>query len=146
MRKINTLLLLILAVSTFSHQALWAQGGSCATATPFCTNGAGAGFSFSNVTGSATAQSGPSYGCLCNTAWQVRPSWFLMKTTAAGTHTYTLSQSNGDVDFVAWGPFSSPNNCGNLVGSCNSSCSDAVHPTCSGGIADCSSSPAAIES
>lgn len=129
MRRKNTLLLLILAVFALSHQVLWAQGGTCATATPFCT-APGNTFSFTNVvgssTGSSTGGSGANFNCLGSSP---RPSWFVVKSSAAGPMNFRISQTNGDVDFIAWGPYSSMGVCGSGLQT----------------VADCSYSTAATE-
>ncbi|MCW3086386.1 MAG: hypothetical protein JWP12_3752 [Bacteroidetes bacterium] len=115
----------------------YSQGGNnCSSAVPFCGN-----VSFPNNV-STTAQTGPSYGCLTT---RPNPEWFIIKTTAAGTMNFTISQSTAggsgiDVDFIAWGPYSSTSNiCNSLTGSCSGDHS------CSGNIEDCSYSTAAVE-
>jgi gliding motility-associated-like protein len=124
------------AILFLSSGNLFSQGSSCANATAFCGNS-----SFANNT-STTSQSGPSYGCLGS---QPNPAWFFIKTTGTGPMNYTINQVNGggtgiDVDFIAWGPFTSmANACNNLTGSCFSD------HDCTGLIEDCSYSTAAVE-
>ena len=116
MNKINTFLI-VLSLLIFNGQKIWAQGATCANATPFCT-AVGTPFSYPNVHNGSTGQSGPSYGCVST---QPDPNWFYLESTSAGTFNFTISQSNGDVDFVAWGPFSTaafPAACNNLNGGC----------------------------
>ena len=114
----------------------YSQGNNCASAIPFCGN-----VTFPNNT-HTTAQTGPSYGCLTT---RPNPEWFIIKTTAAGTMTFNISQTSTggsgiDVDFIAWGPFSSTANiCNSLTGSCSGD------HNCSGNIEDCSYSTAAVE-
>lgn len=133
MKRILFFFSAILLLSTGSANA---QGSNCASATPFCGSS-----SFPNNT-STTSQSGPSYGCLLT---QPNPAWFFIKTTAAGSMVYNISQVNGsgtgiDVDFIAWGPFSSmANACTSLTGSCT------TNHACSGNIEDCGYSAAAVE-
>jgi gliding motility-associated-like protein len=131
------LLVLILAIA--STGLSYSQGNTCATATPFCGSAC-----FPNNT-TTTAPAGPSYGCLGS---EPNPEWFFIKTTAAGTMTFTITQKSGsctsgsgeDVDFVCWGPFASMTNaCSSLTGSCTGDHS------CSGQIEDCSYSTAATE-
>jgi gliding motility-associated-like protein len=123
------------AIILFSG-TVFSQGSNCASATPFCGN-----VTFPNNT-STSAQSGPSYGCLGS---EPNPAWFIIKTTANGTMTFNISQATGggsaiDVDFIAWGPYSSTNNiCNALTGSCSGD------HNCSGNIEDCSYNPAAVE-
>jgi hypothetical protein len=122
-----------------------AQGTMCSTATPFCT-AIGTPFTYQNVTGTVTAQAGPDYGCLLS---QPRPSWFYIKSSAAGAMTFSLTQStspggapNIDVDFIAYGPYSTAafaTACSNLTGGCVSD------HNCAGNTEDCSYDPAATE-
>lgn len=133
------MLLVAQATETFS------QGATCATATPFCT-AIGTPFTFPNST-NTTSPAGPSYGCLTT---RPNPSWFFLQTTAAGTMNFTISQVTGggsgiDVDFIAWGPFSSMVNvCNNLTGSCSPG-GTALPQTCTGNIEDCSYSTLSVE-
>jgi len=136
------MLLIAQATKTF------AQGPTCASATPFCT-AVGTPFSFQNAT-NTSAPSGPNYACLAS---QPNPEWFFFQTTAAGTMNFTISQVNTsgtgiDVDYIAYGPFSSMvNACNSLTGSCSpgSTCYTCVPQTCSGNIAACSYSTASVE-
>ncbi len=93
----------------------YAQGNNCNQATAFCDAPGGSGVTFPNNT-NTTAPSGPNYGCLFT---QPNPAFFFIKTSAAGTMDFTISQvrNNGtpiDVDFIAWGPFT------NYATMCNS--------------------------
>ncbi|MDQ3047160.1 MAG: hypothetical protein M3R27_06395, partial [Bacteroidota bacterium] len=123
-------LLLFTALFLFV-QSGFSQGNNCASATPFCT-AVGSPFSFPNNT-TTTAEVGPDYGCLFT---QPNPAWFLINTTTAGTMNFNLSQVNGsgtgiDVDFIAYGPFTTTVNiCNNLTAA---------------NIEDCSYSAAAVE-
>ncbi len=143
MKKIYAILLLVLAINWSS----FGQGATCATATPFCT-AVGTPFSFPNST-NTTAQTGPNYGCLGS---EPNPAWFYLQTTAAGTMTFNISQTSSggsgiDVDFIAYGPFSSMvNACGSLTGSCSPGTADIeANQTCTGNIEDCSYSTADVE-
>lgn len=131
--------LLILSLIVISITLSFSQGNNCTSATPFCGNAC-----FPNST-STTAPVGPSYGCLGS---EPNPAWFFVKTTAAGTMTFNLSQnvsgclsgSGIDVDFICWGPFTSMTNaCNTLTGSC------VADHNCSGLIEDCSYSTSATE-
>ncbi len=114
------LLKLILLIIFFVDSAfLFSQGNTCQQATPFCT-AVGTPFVYPNVNNGSVAQVGPNYGCLLQ---RPDPSWFIIKTSAAGVMTFSLSQTvnaNGtggglDVDFIAWGPFlSQTGNCASL--------------------------------
>ena len=117
---IKQLFKIILFVSVLINKnQLYAQGNTCGQATPFCT-GVGTPFVYPNVHNGSVAQTGPNYGCLGS---RPDPSWFYLKTSAAGVMTFSLSQTvnaNGtggglDVDYIAWGPFASQTgNCGSL--------------------------------
>jgi gliding motility-associated-like protein len=128
--------LLFFALLMFISGGIFSQGNNCASATAFCGSA-----TFPNNT-ATTSAAGPSYGCLTT---QPNPAWFFIKTTAAGAMTYNISQvSSGgsgiDVDFVAWGPFSSMTGaCSSLTGSCSGD------HACSGNIEDCSYSTASVE-
>jgi gliding motility-associated-like protein len=113
------------AVLLLSSGKVQAQGSNCASATPFCGN-----TSFPNNT-STTSQSGPNYGCLLT---QPNPAWFFIKSTAAGTMNFNISQVNTggagiDVDFIAWGPFGSMTNACNNLGGSAADCSYSPAPT-----------------
>jgi len=129
-------ILFFFAFIVVSSGSIFAQGSNCASATPFCGSA-----TFANNT-STVSQSGPSYGCLST---QPNPAWFFVKTTGAGNMVYNISQvsTSGtgiDVDFIAWGPFSSmANACNTLTGSCTG------NHACSGNIEDCGYSTAAVE-
>lgn len=129
-------ILFFFAATILFSGTIMSQGSDCSSATPFCGN-----VTFPNNT-ATTAQAGPSYGCLGS---QPNPAWFIIKTTAAGNMIFNISQTSGggsaiDVDFIAWGPFSSTANiCNSLTGSCSGD------HACSGNIEDCSYDPAATE-
>lgn len=121
--------ILYLIIVVFASQNLISQnipgGATCVNASPLCYE-SGSSYIFENVTkGSA----GSGIACLADTPG---PAWFYFKIDNAGTLEFEISQgedndNNGqidpgsgiDVDFVAWGPFSSPTgNCGNLDNQC----------------------------
>jgi hypothetical protein len=131
----KTYLLIFTITLSLIKISLFAQGNLCSQATPFCT-AVGTQFTFPNLIGGSTAQMGPNYGCLSS---QPNPSWFFIQSSAAGLMTFNISQyanANGtgaalDVDFIAYGPFSTSASCSNLTNANN--------------IEDCSYSGAAIE-
>jgi len=101
------------------------NNGLCADATPFCTS---SGSTYPAGVNTGTAESGPNYGCL---GTQPNPAWFYMKILTGGDLHITETNSNNiDVDFILWGPFTSP--------TCGASLS-------AGKIIDCSYSPVATE-
>jgi len=141
--------LLFIFLFLAATSGLFSQGNSCLQATPFCEAVGGPGVTFPNNTNTTAPPSGtsgasPQYGCLGS---QPNPSYFFIKTTAAGTMDFNISQVNTsgigiDVDFVAWGPFSSFSTmCNNLTGSCGG----LFTVTCSGNIEDCSFSSSSTE-
>ena len=100
----RALLLLVALGASASQAALRAD--TCATAKPFCT---GVSYSFPSST-NGTAESGPDYGCLGS---QPNPSWYYLKIGTSGNIVIGIDQvdDNGvprDVDFICWGPFTSP--------------------------------------
>jgi len=101
-------------------------GSDCATADPFCT---GVGYTFPAST-STTSQTGPAYGCLST---QPNPAWYYMQVATSGTITIDIAGTGGfDVDFICWGPFTSP----------TAPCGAGLT---SGSIIDCSYSSSATE-
>ncbi|MCE3229548.1 MAG: hypothetical protein K0S32_4099 [Bacteroidetes bacterium] len=108
MKKI-IILLLVLAGFNLTSQT------SCANAQPFCAGGT-SGLTFPASTGIGSAQPGPNYGCLATTP---NPAWYYLQINQSGNLDILIQGQIGsgpgqDVDFIAWGPFSS------LAGICNS--------------------------
>lgn len=132
-------ILLFFVLALLNLNVALSQGNSCAGAVPFCGNAC-----FPNNTATAPTP-GPAYGCLLTAP---NPSWFFIRTTAAGIMTFNIDQnttgcnsgSGIDVDFICWGPFANMTSaCANLTGSCTGD------HNCSGNIEDCSYSIAAVE-
>jgi gliding motility-associated-like protein len=99
------LLLLTVTLCMFGNYAK-AQGGDCNTADPFCT---GVTYTFPAST-TTTAPTGPNYGCLGS---EPNPAFYYLQIANSGTLTIDISQvdasgSGQDVDFICWGPFTSP--------------------------------------
>lgn len=93
---------LILILSLVYMNEAFAQGPDCGSADPFCTS-QGATFPASTST---TAQSGADYGCLGS---QPNPAWYYLQIATAGNIDITLSNSASvDIDFICWGPYTSP--------------------------------------
>ena len=65
---------------------------------------------------------GPDYGCLF---WHPNTSWYYFQVSTTGTITIGIAGTGGgDVDFICWGPFTSPTgNCGNLTAANTVDCS-----------------------
>jgi gliding motility-associated-like protein len=123
MKKLLSLLVLF---TVFSSE-VFSQSTNCQEPDPFCT---GSGTTFPAVTGGGTAIQGPAYGCL---ATQPNPSWFYLKVANSGNLNLQISSTPSlDIDFIAWGPFSS------LTGVCPTQLTAQ-------NIVDCSYSSAPIE-
>ena len=119
------LLLVILFMLTLLAKNASAQGADCATADPFCT-ASGATFPASTST---VAPVGPNYGCLGS---QPNPAFYFLNIATSGSLTLNISSSAGvDIDFIAWGPFTSP----------GAACASGL----TGSAVDCSYSTAAVE-
>ena len=61
------------------------QGGTCATAEPFCT---GTTYTFPNST-NTTAEAGVNYGCLGS---QPNPAWYYLQIANSGNISLNISQ------------------------------------------------------
>lgn len=93
-------LLLFLFIYQISN--LFSQSADCITATPFCTTSSTTYPALQNT----TAPAGSYYGCLGS---QPNPAWFYCKGINPGGLTINLSNSaNVDIDYICWGPFTSP--------------------------------------
>ncbi|MFY7669540.1 PKD domain-containing protein, partial [Tenacibaculum sp. MEBiC06402] len=117
---------IILVLICFLSVHLIAQDGAttCDMAEPMCSDNAGVKI-FNNVTNiPSTGQ----IGCLATTP---NPAWFFIRVQSSGNLNFRIIQSSNfdasgnasgvpiDVDFVAWGPFASPDsNCSNLANNC----------------------------
>ena len=84
----------------------WAQSSSsafCSSAVGVCSSSS---YSFPAGVNAGTAVSGPNYGCLKT---QPNPAWFFLQMQNSGSMTFTMSSSpSRDIDYVIWGPFTSP--------------------------------------
>lgn len=122
------LLLFVFIIFCFTIN-IFSQGGDCTTADPFCT---GVTYTFPAST-TTTAPVGPNYGCL---GTQPNPAFYYVQIATPGTLIIDISQqtaagSGTDVDFICWGPFTSP----------SAGCASGL----SGSAVDCSYSTAATE-
>lgn len=132
--------LLLLAWTVCAVQCASAQGSSCATADPFCTDN-GAAFPASTST---TAESGPDYGCLLD---QPNPAWYYLQIDQSGDIDISLTNSaSEDIDFICWGPFA------NLADACSNLTGGGAFDMCTilgtypcGNMVDCSYDPQASE-
>jgi gliding motility-associated-like protein len=109
----------------------------CSDAAPFCT---GTTYAFPLMVG-ATAEVGPDYACLLS---QPSPVWYYMLVDNPGNIIiYIESPTGNDVDFICWGPFSSPTGActAGLTSACGASCpNNTTNPSFypSGMTVDCS--------
>lgn len=76
------------------------QAGMCDDAKPFCSDTT---YNFPTNVGTYAA-AGIDYGCLCT---QPNPVWYYLKIAVAGPLDIEVESSCGDVDYAAWGPYSS---------------------------------------
>lgn len=127
----KSVILLVLSMMTFSQS--FAQGTSCATADPFCSNGLDP---YPAGVNNPAAPLGNNYDCLFS---QPNPAWFYISASQNGDLSFTLDNTNGvDIDFIVYGPFT------DLVAAA-SQCGGLGNGGASGAIADCSYSGAAVE-
>lgn len=111
---------------TFSSLNITAQS-DCANMAPFCANGT-SGTTYPASTNNSS-EAGPNYGCLST---HPNPAWYYFQVSQSGSIDIGISGTGGgDVDFICWGPFSSPTgNCGSVLTSGNTiDCSYSGSPT-----------------
>ena len=108
MKKI---LLSLLFISLFIHTNSFGQAPNCAGASPICSS---AGLTYPNVHNGSQAETntGIEYDCLGS---EPNPNWFDFQVGISGALNFHIQQSttsggpaNLDVDFICWGPFTSP--------------------------------------
>jgi hypothetical protein len=105
--------------------SLYGQG-DCNNAAPFCT---GTTYNFPAST-NTTSQTGPDYDCL---GTQPNPAWYYLQVSQNGPIIIDMySSSSVDIDFICWGPFTSP------TGACTAGLNASA-------VVDCSYSTAAQE-
>jgi gliding motility-associated-like protein len=94
---------------------------ACGSAAAFCANNT-TGTTFPAGVGNGSAGAGPDYGCLFSTP---NPAWYYFQVSQNGIINIGISGTGGgDVDFICWGPFTSPTgNCGNLTAANTVDCS-----------------------
>jgi gliding motility-associated-like protein len=96
----------------------FSQGLTCSTTEPFCAGDTT--LIFENTSGAGDAETGPNYGCLAS---QPNPAWYFIQIDQPGDLFFTIEQNSAidftgagiDVDFIAWGPFSSASACNQLT-------------------------------
>lgn len=122
MKKI---VLLVFFVFSLLSKNIIAQGADCATATPFCTESGGTSYPALQNT---VAPVGPNYGCLGS---QPNPAWFYLQISTSGNIIIDMTNSAVvDIDFILWGPFTSPSSgCAFGLSSTDVDCSYSSDPT-----------------
>ena len=82
------------------------QGTDCGSAQPFCI---GSNHIYPASTNVPTLAYGtyPNFGCMCTLP---NPAWYYMKVATSGNFVINISYNQAfvDVDFICWGPFTSP--------------------------------------
>ena len=103
---------ILLLITFFCLNFIYAQGPTCDEATAFCAGGTT--LTFGNSTNV------PNIGGIDCLGSAPNPAWFYMTISQSGNLNFLLTQGNNapnydnlDVDFVVWGPFSGPS-CTNL--------------------------------
>jgi gliding motility-associated-like protein len=81
-------------------------GAVCSSGNPFCST---SGVVYPSVTGQPSLGGGGIFGCLGSTP---NPTWFVFQVSSPGNLVFQVSQTNTagtgiDVDYAAWGPFTS---------------------------------------
>lgn len=112
--------LFLIIVIVMQSVISFAQNGSiCLDAEPFCSDQS---YSFPMGT-NTTAESGPDYSCLYT---QPNPYWYYLQVDQSGDITiYMESPTGNDIDFICWGPFTSP------TGPCTSQLTTSNEVDCS---------------
>lgn len=106
MKKLFNIFSILVFISVLFIRQVSAQGDNvCNGASPFCT---GTTYNFPLNTGTSS-ELGPNYGCLMT---QPNPVWYYLRILDPGNITINLQStpSQLDVDFICWGPFTSPSN------------------------------------
>ena len=128
LKRLLVVLFLILFTKSYSQLP-----PGCSSAAAFCTGASSTGINFPNTT---NVPSVGSYSCLFT---QPNASWYYLQISRSGSVTFQISQTTGangtgtaiDVDFIAWGPFSTAPTCGtsNLNSSTQAGCSYSTSAT-----------------
>jgi gliding motility-associated-like protein len=132
--RLNVLKNIVLLLFCFlAYNSLSAQGTTCATADPFCSNGLDP---YPAGVNNPAAPAGNNYDCLFT---QPNPAWFYISVSQNGDLSFTLDNTNSvDIDFIVYGPFTD-------LAAATSQCGGLGNGGASGAIADCSYSGAAVE-
>ena len=136
----------ILLIFTFlSLNSIYSQTTACNGSAPICSIGSLP----------STATTSPNFGQLACLGSTANGNWYTIKSAGSGLMTFSLHQGNNpplynnrDVDFVCWGPFTTPPNCSSIsltdCPSCpNNTSNPGFYPF--GNIIDCSYDAASTE-
>ena len=95
--------------------SVFSQGPTCSEVTAFCSDDSNS-LIFPNTTNGGQAEIGPNYGCLGSTP---NPAWYYLQIDQPGDLDFNIVQNSQpdfsgfeiDVDFIAYGPFTSIDVC-----------------------------------
>ncbi|MBE9489208.1 MAG: T9SS type B sorting domain-containing protein [Bacteroidetes bacterium] len=108
MNKLKSILIVLIIYISASQFINSQNGGAnfCDISEPLCASNE---FSYPNTSGAGNAENGPNYGCLLS---EPNPAWFYLLIEQSGDVFLQIGQSSVlggdsdlDVDFIAWGPF-----------------------------------------
>ncbi len=111
MKKLISIFIIISATvgAVFGQAATCLCNQNQMAATPFCTNENPYGLTYSAGTSGYASELYylNNTGCLDEYSGGPNPAWFKMRISQAGNLTILLqhSNSNGDIDYACWGPF-----------------------------------------
>jgi gliding motility-associated-like protein len=119
--------IIVLILVTIYCNFIYSQTSTCSSSLPFCAGLSGTTFP-ATPSGNGSAQAGPNYGCLSS---QPSPAWYFFQVSQNGNIDIGINGTGGgDVDFICWGPFSSPTgNCSNLTAGNTVDCSFSARAT-----------------
>src|SRR5699024_6462408 len=105
LKKLNFFVIsLTLLFSTIFYSSAQSQS-ICSSLSPFCSSNA---LTFPNVHDGSFGPTTIDYGGGvngCGTTYSKNPVWYSFRTAQSGVLQMNIAQSNGDVDFAMWGPF-----------------------------------------
>jgi hypothetical protein len=112
--------------AAMAHFSTLVPMGTCAEAIQICN-----GVTVGAATGGGAAEVGPNYNCLST---RPNPSWLYVKIATGGTMSFNISLNpNADVDYIVWGPFTTPTCAASLSSAKVKSCN---YSTANGGTAN----------
>lgn len=109
-------------------------GSNCYSAKPICSSST-RNLQLQTNNGNAIEDYQYDFGCLCSAP---NPAWYIIQIAESGDLNLHISSAVGDLNFVAWGPFSTPTcDALELTGD-SSDCSTIPYNIPHGKIVDCS--------